>query len=85
MRVLRVDLSRLSATDAGGLGSTQPPAVCGGRLLTAEILTAEVDPGCKPLGPENRLVLATGPPASRGCSFWTRIACALSPRPATGA
>ena len=56
MKVLRVDLNRLSATDDEGLGSTQPPAVCGGRLLTAETLAAEVDPGCDPLGPELSLI-----------------------------
>jgi aldehyde:ferredoxin oxidoreductase len=47
--------------------------VTGGRLLTAQILCAEVDPGCDPLGPENELILATGPLAGWGVSCAGRL------------
>ena len=73
MKVLRMDLNRLSATDDETLGSTQPPEVCGGRLLAADIVAAEVDPGCDPLGPENQLVLATGPLAGWSVSCAGRL------------
>jgi aldehyde:ferredoxin oxidoreductase len=36
-------------------------------------LTREVEPGCDPLGPENRLVLATGPLAGWGISCGGRL------------
>ncbi|MGD8465921.1 MAG: aldehyde ferredoxin oxidoreductase C-terminal domain-containing protein [Anaerolineae bacterium] len=45
----------------------------GGRLLTAALLTRGVDPGCDPLGPQNRLVLATGPLAGWGISCGGRL------------
>mgnify|MGYP001035278306 CR=1 FL=1 len=35
--------------------------LCGGRLLTAELLTRQVDPGCDPLEPDNLLAFAAGP------------------------
>jgi aldehyde:ferredoxin oxidoreductase len=52
---------------------TWDDALSGGRLLTAEILTREVDPGCDPLGPGNHLVLATGPLAGWGISDAGRL------------
>jgi len=45
----------------------------GGRLLTAEILTREADPGCDPLGPDNPLILAAGPLAGWGISDAGRL------------
>ncbi len=55
--------------------SVEPLAdpLLGGRLLTAEILTRETDPGCDPLGPDNPLVLATGPLAGWGISDAGRL------------
>ncbi len=56
MNVLRIDLNKRTIT-------TEPLSdeLLGGRLLTNEIITAGVDPGCDPLGPRNVLALATGP------------------------
>jgi aldehyde:ferredoxin oxidoreductase len=68
MNVLNVDLSRREAT-----AGKWPDDSWGGRLLTAEILNDAVDPGCDALGPENVLVLATGPLAGRGISCAGRL------------
>jgi aldehyde:ferredoxin oxidoreductase len=45
----------------------------GGRRLTAEIVAAEVDPGCDPLSPENVLVWTTGPLAGWRVSCGDRL------------
>lgn len=44
-----------------------------GRGLVAKYLTQEVPPGCHPLGPDNKLVFATGPWASTGMSSAQRL------------
>lgn len=64
MKILRVDLGSQEA-----FVETRTDELAGGRRLTAEIVTAEVDPGCDALSPENKLVWATGPLAG-----W-RISC----------
>ena len=53
INLLRVDLTNETATV-----ETRADDLTGGRRLTAEILTAQLDPGCDPLSPENLLVLA---------------------------
>jgi aldehyde:ferredoxin oxidoreductase len=68
MKVLRIDLTHQEATTA-----TRDDELGGGRLLTAEIVAAEVDPGCDPLSPGNTLVLATGPLAGWGVSCGDRL------------
>ena len=68
MRLLRVDLTRQRVTT-----ETTTDELSGGRLLTAEILAREVDPGCDPLGPDNHLVLAAGPLAGWGVSDAGRL------------
>jgi aldehyde:ferredoxin oxidoreductase len=73
MKVLRVDLSRQEATVDQWPADVQSAAAYGGRLLTAEILAEEVDPGCDPLGSKNRIVLATGPLAGWGVSCAGRL------------
>ena len=55
----------------------------GGRGLTAQILTAEVDPTCNALGPKNKVILAQGLVAHR---LPVRVAYRLAPRaPSPGA
>lgn len=68
MKLLRIDLARRQA-------AVEPLAdpLLGGRLLTAEILSREADPGCDPLGPDNPLVLAAGPLAGWGVSDAGRL------------
>jgi len=55
--IVRVDLTT-------GTIATEPVAdkykKLGGRALTAQILTDEVEPGCEPLGKRNKLVFAPG-------------------------
>jgi aldehyde:ferredoxin oxidoreductase len=64
VNLLRLDLSSQTARL-----EQRSDELAGGRRLTAEIVAAEVDPGCDPLSPENVLVWTTGPLAG-----W-RISC----------
>ncbi len=64
MKLLRVDLCSQTARI-----ETRSDELIGGRRLTAELVAAEVDPGCDPLSADNILVWATGPLAG-----W-RISC----------
>jgi len=83
MKLLRIDLTELARSKTGQSGKSgkgravtvEPLAdpLSGGRLLTAEILAREVDPGCDPLGPDNHLVLAAGPLAGWGVSDAGRL------------
>lgn len=58
-KILRINMS-----SPGGPTATEEPlgdlAGLGGRAMTSLIVTAEVDPKCHPLGPENKLVFAPG-------------------------
>lgn len=78
MKVLRIDLTHRQATT-----ETWEEELSGGRLLTAEVLTREADPGCDPLGPESPLVLATGPLAGWGISCGGRLSAGAK-SPLTG-
>jgi aldehyde:ferredoxin oxidoreductase len=55
MSILRIALNSKQIST-----SPLPDKLAGGRLLTDEIISTEVDPGCDPLGPRNVLALATG-------------------------
>jgi aldehyde:ferredoxin oxidoreductase len=68
VKLLRIDLTRRRATT-----ETWDDVLSGGRLLTAEILTREVDPGCDPLGAGNPLVFAAGALAGWGISDAGRL------------
>jgi aldehyde:ferredoxin oxidoreductase len=68
MKLLRIDLTRKRANV-----ETWEDELNAGRLLTVEFLSREADPGCDPLGPENPLVLATGPLAGWGVSCGGRL------------
>jgi aldehyde:ferredoxin oxidoreductase len=45
----------------------------GGRGLSAQVLSDEVDPTCDPLGPDNKIVLSTGAFAGMGLSCANRL------------
>lgn len=58
--VLRVNLSRRSVSREG-LDPAAAKAFIGGRGLGVKVLLDAVDPLCDPLGPENVMIMATGP------------------------
>ena len=68
VKLLRIDLTRRRATT-----ETWDDVLSGGRLLTAELLTREVDPGCDPLDAGNPLVFAAGALAGWGISDAGRL------------
>jgi aldehyde:ferredoxin oxidoreductase len=68
VNLLRIDLTRRRATT-----ETWDDVLSGGRLLTAELLTREVDPGCDPLDAGNPLVFAAGALAGWGISDAGRL------------
>lgn len=59
-RILRVNLSNGKSTTES-YGELYWRKYLGGRNLIAERLLHELAPGTEPLGPENRLIFATGP------------------------
>ena len=59
-KILRVDLSKGSCT-AEPLNMEWAKDYLGQRGLASKYLTEEVDPACDPLGPDNKLIMATGP------------------------
>lgn len=78
-KILRVDLSsRKIAKDS--LSETDAKKYLGGRGIAAKILFNELKPGIDPLGPENKLVYATGPLAASGFPLNSRwLVAAKSP------
>jgi aldehyde:ferredoxin oxidoreductase len=58
--VLRVNLSTKTITTED-LDPDAAKAFIGGRGLGVKYLLDSVDPGCDPLGPENAMIMATGP------------------------
>jgi aldehyde:ferredoxin oxidoreductase len=58
--VLRVNLSTKTITTED-LDPDVAKAFIGGRGLGVKYLLDSVDPGCDPLGPENAMIMATGP------------------------
>ncbi|HEY8348188.1 MAG TPA: aldehyde ferredoxin oxidoreductase C-terminal domain-containing protein [Symbiobacteriaceae bacterium] len=61
----------------------EPYRLLGGRALTSRIVSDEVDPGCDPLGPSNKLVLAPGLIAGTVLSSSSRISAGAK-SPLTG-
>jgi aldehyde:ferredoxin oxidoreductase len=59
-RILRVDLSK-SAISTEPLSEEVARKYIGGRGLSAKILFDELEPGIDPLGPDNKMVIASGP------------------------
>jgi aldehyde:ferredoxin oxidoreductase len=58
-KILRVDLTRQQALDEA-LPEDVARKYIGGRGLAAKILFEELKPGVDPLGPKNKIVIATG-------------------------
>jgi len=81
-RVLRVDMSSGRVADQH-LDEAVLRSFLGGRGLAAKILFDGLRPGIDPLGPENRLVLATGPLTGTGIPGCTRYG-AFAKSPLTG-
>ena len=59
-KILRVDLSRGECYPEP-LNRDWPQQYLGQRGLGSKYLSEEADPACDPLGPDNRLIMATGP------------------------
>lgn len=58
MKILRVDMNNLSTSIEDLPNGWE---AVGGRGFTSGILDKEVPPDCDPLGPDNKLIIATGP------------------------
>ena len=76
-RVLRVDLTH-STYRAEELDESLARAFLGGRGLNVYRLYWEVPPGVNPLGPENKLMIATGPMVGFPHGLGSRL---TAPRP----
>jgi aldehyde:ferredoxin oxidoreductase len=77
--ILRVNLTTSQITTEE-LSTNTVHRTVGGRGLAAEILLSELPAGIDPLGPDNKLVVATGPFQNTPIPGGTRIAiCAKSP------
>ena len=59
-KILRVDLSKGTCTPEP-LNMAWANEYLGQRGLATKYLSEEIDPKCDPLGPENKLIMATGP------------------------
>ena len=59
-KILRVDLSAGTCT-AEALNMAWANEYLGQRGLATKYLSEEIDPTCDPLGPENKMIMATGP------------------------
>jgi len=81
-KVLRIDLSTRQFTTEP-LDETDAKKYLGGRGLVAKILFDELQPHIDPLGPNNKLVFATGPLAATGFPLNSRWLVA-SKSPLTG-
>ena len=77
--ILRVNLST-GHIAAGELNANTAHRTIGGRGLAAEVLLSEMPAGIDPLGPDNKLVIVTGPFQNTPIPGGTRFAvCAKSP------
>ena len=78
-RLLRVNLSSSVITEED-IPRKVAEAYVGGRGFCAKYLYDEVRPGIDPLGPENKLLLVTGPLAGTSAQAFSKwIAAAKSP------
>lgn len=82
-KILRVDLSKGSCTTEA-LNMTWAKDYLGQRGLASKYLTEEVDPACDPLGPDNKLIMATGPLTGTMASTSARYSV-ITKGPLTGA
>lgn len=79
-KIIRVDMKTRNAI----ISELAPAlAMLGGRELTSTIIAREVDPKSDPLGPENKLVLATGLLAATPAPNFSRVSAGCK-SPLTG-
>lgn len=78
-RVLHIDLSTRAVTEYPWTNE-QRRATLGGKVMAAQILYDLLEPGTDPLGPDNVLVISTGPLTGTGAPSTSRFSLsALSP------
>lgn len=71
-KILRVDLGS-GKCKAEALDKKVAKDYIGGRGLGSKIIFDEIDHKCDPLGPENKLIFATGPVTGSGAPFGSRF------------
>jgi len=82
-RILRVDLEKRSV-EYEPLNREWARDFIGGRGLGMRYLLAEVDPACDPMGPENKLIMMTGPLTGTSAPTGARY-MVMTKSPLTGA
>jgi len=82
-KILRVDLAKGTCTSEP-LNMEWANQYLGQRGLASKYLTEEVDPKCDPLGPENNMIMATGPLTGTMASTGARYSV-ITKGPLTGA
>jgi aldehyde:ferredoxin oxidoreductase len=82
-KILRVDLAKGTCTSEP-LNMEWAQQYLGQRGLASKYLTEEVDPKCDPLGPENNMIMATGPLTGTMASTGARYSI-ITKGPLTGA
>ncbi len=82
-KILRVDLAKGTCTSEP-LNMEWAKLYLGQRGLASKYLAEEVDPKCDPLGPENKLIMATGPLTGTMASTGGRYSV-ITKGPLTGA
>ena len=82
-KILRVDLAKGTCTSEP-LNMEWAQQYLGQRGLASKYLSEEVDPKCDPLGPENNMIMATGPLTGTMASTGARYSV-ITKGPLTGA
>ncbi|MGI9317723.1 MAG: aldehyde ferredoxin oxidoreductase N-terminal domain-containing protein, partial [bacterium] len=82
-KILRVNLTEGSVKEEP-LNMDWAAEYIGQRGLATRYMVAETDPGCDPLGPDNKLILATGPLTGTAASTAGRYSV-ITKSPLTGA
>jgi aldehyde:ferredoxin oxidoreductase len=80
--LLRIDLRRRTS-QRESIPREYAETLLGGRALAASLLYREVPAGVDPLGPENRLIMSTGPLTGTG-AFGSHHYCVTTKSPLTG-
>ena len=82
-KILRVDLNTGTCI-AEALNMAWANEYLGQRGLATKYLAEEIDPKCDPLGPHNKLIMATGPLTGTGAPTGARYMI-MTKSPLTGA
>jgi len=78
-KIIRVDVTSLTC-NVETLDETLPGNYIGGRGIGVKLLFDEVDPKTDPLGPDNKMIIATGPLTGSGVSSACRY-CVVTKSP----